>query len=71
MSKLIVIENLGKIEKKPIWGKGFHYEIQKVKSGEKEFFRRQKIKDGKVSSCSYANDINSKRWVGALYEMQK
>ena len=69
MAKLAVIEDLGRIEKKPIWGEGFHYEVQKVKLGEKEFFRRQKIKDGKVSSCSYAYDINSKRWVSALYEM--
>ena len=69
MAKLEVIENLGKIDKKPIWGEGFHYEIQKVKYGEKIFYRRQKIKDGKVSSASYAYEINSKRWISALYEM--
>lgn len=68
MEKLIVIKNLGKSDKKPIFGNNVHYEIQKVKLGEKEFFRRQKIKNEKVTSSSYAYDINSKQWIASLYQ---
>lgn len=69
MAKLTVIENLGKIEKKPTLGTGFHYEVQKVKYGEKVFYRRQKIKNGVVTSCSYAYDVNAKKWISSLYKM--
>lgn len=71
MAKITVLENLGKMDKKPIWGDRCHYEIQKVCFEGKEFYRRKKIIDGIVSSQSYALTLDSKRWYSSYKDVIK
>jgi hypothetical protein len=67
--KLIVLENLGKIDKKPVFGSNCYYEVQKVKLGKNEFYRRQKITNGKVTSVSYSYNID-KGFKSGLYNFE-
>jgi len=70
--KIKIIENLGKIDKKPIGGLSFcHYEIQKIEYKGKTFFRRQKIHSNLVTSCSYADNFNAKSWESSLNKFVK
>lgn len=59
-NKIEVIEDFGIIDKKPLYVG--HYEVQKVSYRGFGFFRRQKVRNGVVSSVAYAGSIDSKRW---------
>jgi hypothetical protein len=70
MFKIEVIENLGVMDKKPLFGRrGSYYELQKVTYGGKTFFRRIKTDGKTVTSCSYAHEKDATRWESALHKM--
>jgi hypothetical protein len=69
-AKIEIIENLGCTDKTPPkhLGVGCWYEIQKVKYNDIVFYRRQKFqKNGRITSVSYASEINAKRWESNLH----
>jgi hypothetical protein len=67
--EITILEDIGIIEKKPSYPENAYYQIQKIAFNGKEFYRRQKVSNGKVTSSSYAYEPDASRWKSGLWEM--
>jgi hypothetical protein len=65
MAKLEVIKDLGRIDDVPMYDPEIsHYTLQLCEYEGLAFYRRQKVRNGKVSSSSYSFDC--KKWTSGL-----